>query len=279
MKHPFEILRPEYSQLLTAMVIRPEKKKLVDDVAVKLCGFRSHYEPVTAAIGVPVVFIATSFEREGSSNFTKNPAQGWPLNSKSKIIPHNGPFRTWFAAAIAAYKIDGLDKIGAGNWTWEHICFGGESLNGFGYRDEHHTHTPYLWGGTNIQSVGKYVADNQFDPSHMDEQLGIIPVARRMCEIAPDLAFSSFVPSPISSGLSVSSAAGDETIDTAWVQRSINELGYTPPLIEDGSYGRDTRLAVKEFQESYGLQVDGFAGPETIAALREAVANSKTEFT
>ena len=273
MQHPFSVLKPEYTHLLAAMQVRPECQKLVDEVAVKLDGYKTRYQPVTNADGVPVVFIGPSFEREASSNFNLNPAQGWPLHSISKWIPHNGPFPNWQAAAIAAYRLNGLDKVGAANWTWELICYYGELFNGFGYRDFHHMHSPYLWGGTNIQTVGKYTADGKFDTNHMDEQLGIIPLARRMVDIDPTLALPAvpYVPAPpISSGI-----AAEPDADATWVQETINALGYEPPLMVDGNYGRDTKAAVESFQDSYGLDVDGIAGANTIAALRKALAASK----
>jgi len=266
-KHPFEILKPEYSQLLSLMVIRPEKRELVDHVAVKLLGFKTRYQPVTDKTGVPVVFIGPSFEREASSRFNLNPAQGWPLNSISHIIPHNGPFRTWFDAAVAAYHLNGLDGVGAGNWTWELICFYGELFNGMGYRDWHHMHSPYLWGGTNIQTVGKYTTDGDFDAAHWDEQLGIIPIAKRMAEIDPSVALPINIPAPVHSGI----AAPDTGVDTKWVQNAMNQLGWQPPLREDGSYGDKTKKAVEHFQRNFGLKVD-FAGPETVKALQAALA-------
>ena len=275
MQHPFDALKGEYGQLLSVMQVREECRKLVDEVAVKLIGYKTRYQPVTDAIGVPVLFIGPSFEREGSSNFALNPAQGWPLHSTSKIIPHNGPFPNWFSAAIAAYKIDGLDKVGRDNWTWELICFSGEKLNGFGYRDEHHMHSPYLWGGTNIQMRGKYTSDDKFDPNEMDPQLGIIPVAKRMLEIDPSLALPAvaYVPSPpISSGIAAEPESG-----AAWVQQTINALGYTPPLDVDGNYGRETSRAVEQFQRSYGLEADGIAGSKTVTALRSALASLEVD--
>lgn len=252
------------------MVVREECKKLVDEVAVKLIGYKTRYEQVTAANGVPVIFIGPSFEREASSNFNLNPAQGSSLHRISKIIPHNGPFPTWFAAAIAAYHLNGLDRVGAGNWSWELICFYGELFNGEGYRDYHHMHSPYLWGGTNIQTKGKYTSDGQFDPNEMDPQLGIIPLARRMVELDASLALPSipYVPAPpIASGI-----AAEPDSDTKWVQASLNALGLQPPLDIDGSYGGQTKLAVELFQRSYGIQVDGLVGGETTAALRKALA-------
>lgn len=276
MKHPFDILKPEYTHLLAAMVVREQCRHLVDEVAVKLIGYKTRYQPVTAQDGVPVIFIGPSFEREASSNFNLNPAQGWPLHAFSKWIPHNGPFPNWQAAAIAAYHLNGLDKVGAENWTWELICFYGEMFNGFGYRDVHHMHSPYLWGGTNIQTVGKYDADSKFNPDHMDPQLGIIPVAKRMVELDPSLALPAvpYVPAPpIASG--TVAAPDHPEVDAKWIQSTINALGYEPPLDTDDSYGRDTKRAVEQFQESYGLEVDGMAGDKTIAALKTALAALK----
>lgn len=268
MQHPFEVLRGEYAHLLSVMQVREECRRMVDEVAAKLLGYKSRYAQVSAEDGVPVVFIATLFEREASSNFTKNPAQGWPLHSVSKWVPHNGPFPDWNSAALAAYHLNGLDKVGPDNWTWELMCFYGELFNGMGYRDFHHMHSPYLWGGTNIQTVGKYDADEKFNPDRMDPQLGIVPVMRRMVELDASLALSAvkYVPAPpIASGLTP-----DPNFDARWVQTTLNKIGFDIDV--DGSYGRDTKIAVERFQQGYGIEVDGLAGPKTIAALRTALA-------
>lgn len=272
MKHPFEVLGPEYSKLLSVMAVRPERKKLVDDTAVKLIGLKTRWAPISEHNGVPIVFMATSFEREATSNFSKNPAQGWSWRSKSRIIPYNGPFPSWTAAALEAYRLNGLDQVGRDNWTWELMCFYGETFNGFGYRDYHRMHSPYLWGCSNVQTVGKYTADGKFDPGHWDEQIGIIPVARRMIEIDPTLALPASIPAPVSSGV-----AKIENHDTLWVQTSLNRLGAYPALRIDGSYGRKTMLAVKEFQRDYGLQVDGYVGPKTTAAIAQAIQSLDDE--
>jgi lysozyme family protein len=271
MQHPFTVLKPEYTGLLSAMAVRPECIKAVDEVATKLLACKSRYTEVTAIDGVPAVYIGPSFEREAANNFTKNPAQGWPLHSVSRIIPHNGPFPDWKTAAIAAYRLNGLDKVGAGNWTWELICFYGELFNGMGYRDFHRMHSPYLWGGTNIQTKGKYTSDGKFDPNEMDSQLGIIPVGRRMAQLDPTLALTlvPFVPAPpIASGI-----APEPQFDTKWVQASLNAIGFWPALDADGSYGLWTKLTVERFQYDYGLPVDGLVGAETTAALKKALAN------
>jgi lysozyme family protein len=276
MKHPFDVLKGEYSQLLAAMVVREECRHLVDEVAVKLIGFKTRYQAVSAQDGVPVVLIAPSFQREASSDFNLSPAQGDPWRRMSVHVPaHRGPYPSWLAAALDAYRINGLDKVGAGNWTWELICFYGEMFNGFGYRDIHRMHSPYLWGGTNIQTIGKYDADDEFNASHMDPQLGIIPVGKRMVELDPSLALPAvpYVPAPpIASGI-----AAEPEGDTKWIQQTLNAFGHQPPLVVDGNYGRQTARAVEQFQLSYGLEADGLAGPKTIAGLRAALAELAAE--
>jgi len=56
------------------------------------------------------------------------------------------------------------------------------------------------------------------------------------------------------------------------VQRSLNTLGITPLLKEDGILGPATITNVKTFQSKSGLVVDGNAGPATKAALSAAMA-------
>ncbi len=56
------------------------------------------------------------------------------------------------------------------------------------------------------------------------------------------------------------------------VQRSLNTLGITPLLKEDGVLGPATITNVKTFQSKSGLVVDGNAGPATKAALSAAMA-------
>ena len=57
------------------------------------------------------------------------------------------------------------------------------------------------------------------------------------------------------------------------VQQQLAAIGLEPgPL--DGSYGPTTAAAVKAFQSSEGLEVDGFVGPKTRAALSAAAARA-----
>jgi len=278
MQHPFDALASEYTALLARMVITRTEE--VAAVAHKLLGFvdAGRYAPVSAQVGVPQVWMATSFEREASSNFNDSPAQGDPWAHRSVHVPAGrGPFPSWAAAAIDAYHIDGLDKVGAGNWTWARACYEGEVFNGMGYR-AHGIHSPYLWAGTNNYSSGKYVADGVWSAGAVDQQLGIVPVMFRMIALRPSLALVGAIPpiavTPMPDPQPAPAGVGQHgDHDTAWLQHALNGLKVDgTPLVEDGSYGRRTRFAVVAFQSAHGLEPDGLAGPLTTAAIEKAIA-------
>lgn len=54
--------------------------------------------------------------------------------------------------------------------------------------------------------------------------------------------------------------------DVTAVQRRLDTKGFPPGRI-DGLYGRETEAAVREFQASRGLKVDGIVGPRTWSTL------------
>lgn len=269
MQHPFAALAPEYTSLLSRMQIT--RVAAVHAAAVKLIAFidAGRYEAGCEATGVPQIVAAASFEREASSNFNLNPAQGAPLHERSRIIPHNGPFRDWTTAQIAAYRIDGLDKVGAANWSWAVACYEEESFNGWGYR-AYGVHSPYLFAGTNLYTKGKFVADGKFEWIE-DTQLGVIPMMVAIVQLRPDLDLpipfpqapdtttpaEPLPPQPAPEGLHAAAA----------LQRALNALGADPPLVVDNNYGRLTRRAVMAFQKAAGIAVDGLAGPRTWAAI------------
>lgn len=55
-------------------------------------------------------------------------------------------------------------------------------------------------------------------------------------------------------------------LDVKWLQQALN-VTTRAGLAIDGDYGESTRAAVKRFQESAGLEADGWAGVLTEAAL------------
>ena len=60
-----------------------------------------------------------------------------------------------------------------------------------------------------------------------------------------------------SPGVIVNGARGDQVVN---LQKSLKKLGFDPGVI-DGIFGSKTEVAVKQFQASNSLVVDGKAGP------------------
>ena len=64
---------------------------------------------------------------------------------------------------------------------------------------------------------------------------------------------------------------GDTGSQVKVLQRALKALGFSPGT-PDGDYGPSTQTAVERFQVSKGLAEDGVVGPETLNALRKALA-------
>lgn len=269
MKHPFELLRAEYFALLGGMKItrnadiEATAKRLMENVN------EGHYKSVSDKTGIPQIWIAASFEREASSNFARSPAQGDRWDHVSVNVPRGrGPFMSWEEAALDAYHLNGLDKVGADNWSWPLACYYGELFNGFGYRDYRGIRSPYLWGGTNLQQPGKYTSDGKYDSSVMDKQLGIVPIMMRLAQMNKDLNIGKEWPFTGTSGtpIVVPIKTPMANYDIHTIQEALQAHGFSPGKI-DGSFGRKTSAALRDFEAANGLKADGLLDYETVAAL------------
>jgi murein L,D-transpeptidase YcbB/YkuD len=58
-----------------------------------------------------------------------------------------------------------------------------------------------------------------------------------------------------------------------WLQAALNQI-LNINLAVDGIYGEKTKKAVRQFQQKYGLQVDGVAGPITKGKIQELVGET-----
>lgn len=271
MKHFFEQLRPGIEADLAAMKIRPDRIAEIDRAAMKLVRLyqAGQYADVPASTGIPVAWIAASFEREATSNFSRSPAQGDPWDRVSTHVPKGrGPFASWAAAARDAYHLNGLDRVGAANWTWALAYYYAEFFNGFGYRDFHRMRSPYVIGGTNLQTSGKYVADGVFDGATMDSQIGVLPLMMRMAELCPAVTVPGTWPFPepmmlVRAPATVPPPSPVVGFDVRAIQRALNAKGFGP-LVVDGSFGRRTSGALREFEASAGLTADGLLDRTTV---------------
>jgi lysozyme family protein len=282
-QHPFDALAPEYVSLLATATVIPSRAREIDEVAHKLLGFLPRYATVAQRTGVPEIWQATIFEREAGSNFHLYFGNGDPLSRVTTHVPaHRGPFlgpTAWEDGAIDALHVDRIETVA--NWDWPHFCYEGEIWNGLGPRN-HGIHTGYLWGGMTPYKGGKYVRDGVWDPHYYDTQLGIVPVALRMIQINPALALKSNItiapadtpaadhPAPMPPPPGVGTGPNLHEVQV-W----LNELHVRgTPIDVDGLYGRETRRAVANFQQTHHLVVDGVPGPMTFAAVRDAVAEA-----
>lgn len=267
-KHPYSELKSEYESWVVHAKPRPECVRVIDSVAHRLTRPEAlqKLELVFNATKIPVVVQAPIGERECGFNFNKNWGQGDSLSAPSRNVPRGRPPLgappndhfpvSWEYAAIDAFtNCDHLNVLSVPAWDLAYACWKWEGYNGMGYR-AHGRRTPYVLGGTNLQQTGKFTSDGHFDSDHMDTQLGCLPIAMRMMELVPSLSFgqaiasASIVPDPAP----VPVAMGGGLSGTKWVQASLNvALHINPPLDVDGSFGRETRMAVRDFRKLVGL--------------------------
>lgn len=281
MQHPFLILENEYKQRLASL--RVTRKLEAHNRAVRLLQrpeVKQNFQRVFEVTGIPMVWMMCSFERESSMDFSRSPAQGDRWDRVSVNVPRGvGPFKSWVEAAIWSYRHDGIDKNSA-PWTMPYACWSWEKFNGFGPRD-HGRCSGYVFSGTDqydppTGKAGKYVADGVWSGSAVDQQLGCVSLALDFIALDPSLALTgdlllgSTDPIPVTP---VPVGVGGGAHDAAWIQDALNKLNVAgTPLLIDGSYGRRTRNAVREFQRAHGgLTIDGLAGPKTLEALENAL--------
>ncbi len=72
--------------------------------------------------------------------------------------------------------------------------------------------------------------------------------------------------SQINKLLPSSTQAAAKPLDVTWLQTTLKTLGFDPGAI-DGRFGPATIIAVKAFQSANSLEVDGWPGVATTAAL------------
>ncbi len=188
---------------------------------------------------MPRLWGLASFERESGSDYSRSPAQGDRWDRASVNVPRGlGPYRCWGDACVAAYRLDRLDAVagsasvppapslpspasGGGEkredaggtpalpgWPWPRACYEGELFNGFGPR-AHGRHTGYLWSWTNIYTGGKYVADGKWDPDHVDEQCGMVPMMAALLRLSAGRSLDSALALADAPPWSVALGSGD----------------------------------------------------------------------
>lgn len=95
----------------------------------------------------------------------------------------------------------------------------------------------------------------------------------RVSQYAQARIYAIYIPPYKSESKHTTLRKGDRGTEVSKLQTLLNELGYRDDdahvLAEDGSFGKRTEEAVKNFQRINGLVVDGVCGPKTWAKLDE----------
>jgi lysozyme family protein len=158
-------------------------------VAKRLVAAKKRYQVVQAQTGVPWFITAVIHEREASQRWDTQLGQGDALNRVSVHVPKGrGPFKTWEDGAVDALVNCHPFAARWRDWTPQGALTLLEEYNGLGYAARG-LPSPYVWAGTSEYVKGKYVADGQFDPSHVDRQLGCAGLILAMRELDPSVNF------------------------------------------------------------------------------------------
>jgi lysozyme family protein len=153
--------------------------------AAKILANRARYELVAKATGVPWDVIGVIHYRESSNDFRGVLHNGQKIigtGKKTTLVPKGrGPFSTWEEAAIDALVNCHPHLARNKDWSIGVTLDKLEAYNGLGYRNKGLA-SPYLWAGTDQYVKGKYVADGEFDPDHVDQQLGVASILMKLRE-------------------------------------------------------------------------------------------------
>jgi lysozyme family protein len=256
--------------------IIPNKSRYVD--IVRRCRAVGSKMPDSAWL-----FVAIAHYRESNLDFSTHLGQGDPLNKKTTHVPAGrGPFfgADAFERGAVDALVDCAPKAAMSNkdWSISGMLTYWERYNGLAYANQN-VPSPYIWSGTDQYKSGKVTRDHgPIEWDVVDKQLGCAAILLSIMALDPESRdFTDIVSPPIQPDLPVVDLVPVEGVfDTVWLQWALNELGATPRLSVDGIYGGATRTAVKAFQKSNNLKVDGIAGTaETIPAIKKALLVNK----
>lgn len=250
---------------------------------------RARYELIERETGVPWPLIAVKHMREANNNFKGVLHNGQAIVGTGRlttIVPVNmGPFATWEDSARHALAYMGLTKIKS--WPIERVLYEAERFNGMGYA-QMGLPSPYVWSGTNQYVKGKYVSDGKFDPDHVDTQLGVALVLKRMEARGVELLRGQAEPTPAPVVVPAPVPAQPVNPDTApvldpvqvyvnrvkSVQKHLFRVGLKPGDV-DGDIGPNTIGAMATFRTAFGLQgVANQIDPE----LEKALETTPTDY-
>ncbi|MGB3203707.1 MAG: hypothetical protein WBB28_01825 [Crinalium sp.] len=203
-------LRSGYEQKWRGMRLSADRLPDIDRTCRIIEKNRPRYEPIEEKTQCPWYVIGVIHSRESSFNFGTHLHNGDPLTAKTYHVPSSRPLKGKAPYNFTDSAIDAIQLLQSGNWknapkSWglAETLYKLEAYNGFGYAMRGYSN-PYLWGGSNMYSKGKYVRDGHYNPNHVDRQLGVATIIQRMVQlgIVTDYPVSSSAPdAPANHGL------------------------------------------------------------------------------
>lgn len=170
----FAQLENDYTLCWAACRINPDKQNRVEAAADQLLKGRARYATVSARTnGVPWQLIGIMHGLECGYSFLKHLHNGDSLAAPTHQVPAGHPpgwdgTGSWEDSAVDAVR---LKFANITNWSLPKVLYALESFNGFGYRPKG-VRSPYLWSFSNLYTKGRYVADHDFDPESVSNQVG-----------------------------------------------------------------------------------------------------------
>ena len=183
---------PEYARQWDAMKINKSRVAYFEHVAGYAIEHKTIYQAVelrttSGRAGVKWYHVAVLHRRESDADFDTYLGNGQWLHERTTLVPKGrGPFKTFVEGAVDALKIDGLTTVI--DWRLEKILYYSEIYNGTGY-SARGLPSPYIWGGTNIQKPGKYIADRVFNARVWDTQPGCAPMLWMIAKLDKSVVF------------------------------------------------------------------------------------------
>jgi lysozyme family protein/peptidoglycan hydrolase-like protein with peptidoglycan-binding domain len=258
------------------MQVRPGSAAEARREAGQLLKNKNIYQQIEAITHVRWPFIGLCHDRESGFNLNTYLGNGQPLDRITTIVPKGrGPFlgpNAFLDGAVDALRLEGF--VGATDWSLARTLFRLEGFNGYGYHARG-VNSPYLWSGSTVYGppearAGKFVADGVFDPNVVDQQLGVAVILKELMGLDPSIVFGATPSVPSGSTEPDVNLAEDVVL----VQQSLNKLGISPRLVEDGILGPRTKAAVSQFQQQNGLNDTGIPDALTISKIAERTAQA-----
>lgn len=182
-KNSYSRKKKQYQDLWQTMEVKSSSwDKAIERTARKIELNRHRYQAIEAETNIPWQFIAVIHNRESSLNFNRHLHNGDSLKRKTRRIPKGRPKGTppftFEESCIDALKMKRFHLVK--DWSFEHQAYMLERYNGWGYRRAGRPNSPYLWSGSNHYTKGKYVRDGKYSPTAVDQQIGTMPLLKRL---------------------------------------------------------------------------------------------------